>query len=75
MEVRIHCLIRFPIRPPVPKWLEDLLGVDFFSEVVRLDLEGPKVTDAVVEQLKRLPRLQWLGLRNTEITDATGALH
>src|SRR5437588_7276351 len=38
--------------------------------VLRIVLRGPKATDAALEHVKALPRLQELWLANTAITDA-----
>ncbi len=57
-------------QPSGPAWLQNLLGTDFFNEVVRVNLDSTEVTDGRLEHLKGLTRLQWLNLFNTEITDA-----
>jgi hypothetical protein len=56
--------------PAPPAWLQGMLGVDFFSDVVSLSLSGPKITDAVLEQLEGLTQLESLELSTTKITDA-----
>jgi hypothetical protein len=56
--------------PPWPKWLVKLMGVDYFGHVKIVAL-GDQATDAVMEHLGRLPRLEGFVLdgRN-EVTDA-----
>ena len=48
------------------KWLADLLGDDFFHEVIRASLFG----DVQMDCLPRLPRLQELHLFGESVTDA-----
>jgi Leucine-rich repeat (LRR) protein len=63
---------------PGPTWLRELLGVDFFAEVIQVHFrvlqvtgETPPVTRAVLAQLKHLSKLEYLDLGwRTEITDA-----
>ncbi|MCE9552953.1 MAG: hypothetical protein K8T91_06195 [Planctomycetes bacterium] len=52
--------------PTIPTWLD----VDYFSNVVRVNLDGTDVTDADLEHLKCLAEMRWLNLFNTKITDA-----
>jgi hypothetical protein len=56
--------------PPGPPWLRRLLGDDFFANVVWVDFEGTRVTDADLQHLKRLPQLSRLDLDGTQVTDA-----
>jgi hypothetical protein len=64
-------------RPPFV-WLRELLGDDFFLDVRRLRLNGPKITDACLARLKThlngLDRLDCLTLTDAQITDA-GLVH
>jgi hypothetical protein len=57
--------------PPGPDWLRKLLGENFFSEVVgvNLDYAHVKINDVWLLKVKRLPRLQWLSLVDTDVTD------
>ena len=61
-------------QPPATPWLRDLLGVDFFAVVVRVgfDRRGDPttVTDAGLEHLKGLTKLQGLWISDAPITDA-----
>jgi hypothetical protein len=56
--------------PPAPAWLQDLLGVDFFTEVVQADFNSTGVTDAGLGPIEGLPQLRWLFLGGTRVTDA-----
>ena len=50
------------------------VGLDFLADVRRVALDGEKVTDAGLEHLERLTKLQTLYLTHSEVTDArTGA--
>jgi hypothetical protein len=60
--------------PPGPYWLCKLLGEDPFVNVTWVWLDGPRVGDAGLEQLKALPQLQVLDLHHTKVTDA-GLVH
>jgi hypothetical protein len=53
-----------------PAWLRRVLGDDFFSSVVDVNLSGSQVTDAGLEHLKGLSQLQTLWLDGTQVTDA-----
>lgn len=58
-------------QPSEPNWLRTILGVDFFSAIVAVDLDGTEVTDAGLERLvKGLPQLESLSVADTQITDA-----
>lgn len=52
--------------PPGPSCLRDLLGIDFFSEVVSVDLREPNA----LSHLGKLPRLSALRLYGKGVTDA-----
>ena len=56
--------------PSSPKWLRNLLGDDFFTNVVSVHVGSTQVTDAGLEQLKGLTQLLGLFLENTKVTDA-----
>jgi hypothetical protein len=61
--------------PPGPKWLRQLVGQCFFSEVVAVDFSRcANITDDDLRQLKLFDRLARLRLRETNITDA-GLVH
>jgi hypothetical protein len=56
--------------PPGPDWLRNLLGENFFSEVVGVSFHvGTKVTDAGLVSLKRLTQLQTLDVFDGDVTD------
>jgi hypothetical protein len=60
----------FDARPPEPPWLHKLLGSDLFANAMGVSFEGSEVTDAAMEPLRRLPRLQSLTLVFASISDA-----
>jgi hypothetical protein len=49
--------------PPVPKWLHELLGVDFFATVRFVNLDCYEIID--LAPLKNLPGLEGLALNNS----------
>jgi hypothetical protein len=53
-------------QPPGPAWLRGLLGIDFFADVVSVDL----CKGAGMRQLEGLPILQTLRLYSHEVTDS-----
>ncbi|QEH38975.1 hypothetical protein OJF2_75870 [Aquisphaera giovannonii] len=55
--------------PSVPRWLVDLLGIDFFADVTTVSIQGPQ-GDAILGHIGRLHRLRWLTARSTPLTDA-----
>ncbi len=61
-----------PIRnaePPGPKWLMKQLGIDFFDDVVHVDLSKAPVSD--VTPLSGLTNLKTLRLSNSHVKDVT----
>jgi hypothetical protein len=59
---------------PGPVWLQKCLGTDFFADVFQVALHGTQVTDATLEHISGLTRLQFLFIDDTEVTDA-GLVH
>lgn len=57
-------------QPPGPGWLRNLLGDDFFCEVVLVNLSGGRVPEAGLVDLKEFPQLEWLNLNKSQVTDA-----
>lgn len=57
-------------RPPGPTSLHDRLGKDDLHDVVAIDLRGPQVTNGLLPHLSSLPKLRWLVLRGTGVSDA-----
>lgn len=55
--------------PPGPAWLRDLIGIDFFTDVVRVDCGGKQIKN--VKLLAELPRLRRLDLSSTNVNDVT----
>ena len=54
-------------KPPAPPWLIDQLGIDFFDEVVSVNLTNRKLRD--LTPLQGLKSVQWLRLAYTELSD------
>src|ERR1051325_8598191 len=54
---------------PVPQWLIDLLGVDFFHDVVYVVLDSPSVTDATLERLDAFAQLKFVFIANSRVTN------
>jgi hypothetical protein len=66
-------------QPPGPaSWLRHLLGIDFFANVVSVQLGDANVTDATLRYLEALPQLREVDLAvpfgNTQVTDV-GLVH
>jgi hypothetical protein len=55
--------------PPGDPWLRRVLGDDFFTNVIELDLTRTQIADEGLTHLEWLPRLQSLGL-GERVTDA-----
>jgi hypothetical protein len=56
--------------PPGPVWLRKCLGADFVANVAEVIFSGAQITDADLEQLQDLAKLQQLLLSDTQVTDA-----
>ena len=61
-------------KPWAPRWLVDLIGVDYFGHVTRVVLISPRVTDATLAHVECFARLQELCVRSPSISDA-GLVH
>jgi hypothetical protein len=59
---------------PGPDWLRDLLGVDYFADVVHINVNGPQVTNETLALLSSLTHLQALGVESDRITDSGVAM-
>ena len=67
------------VSPPGPAWLRDLIGVDYFANVVQVDLNGPLPylfrsykpwgSENNLRPLMSLGKLESLNLSNSGITD------
>lgn len=57
-----------------PKWLVDAMGVDHFANVRGVNLIGTTVTNADLERIRELTKLNVLYLGSAQITDG-GLLH
>ncbi len=59
--------------PPAPAWLRELVGEDFFSDVVSVSGGGTgfrtDAGDVILDHVKRLPELTTLGLVGKTVTD------
>jgi Leucine-rich repeat (LRR) protein len=53
--------------PPGPPWLRDLIGVDFFANVIQVDCQHTQFKR--VAELAKLPRLRKLNLNGTSVND------
>src|SRR5215213_10651885 len=57
-------------KPWVPKWLVDLVGVDYIGNAVYVISRTRKTSDAILESVGRLSRLERLDLSDSAVTDA-----
>jgi hypothetical protein len=66
-------------KPPGPKWLIHLIGIDFFADVTSVSFRtspwnavvyAPPQTDAILADIGRLPRLERLDAKSVRVTDA-----
>ena len=57
-------------KPNGPKWLRELIGIDYFDTVVAINANRPAVDDAVVAHIGRLVHVKFLGLQDSTVTDA-----
>ena len=53
--------------PPGPDWLRELIGIDYFADVLRVDFVGVEVND--LTPLASLNQLQHLDIAATQVTD------
>jgi internalin A len=61
-------------KPWAPKWLVDLVGVDYFGNAVYVISCTRKTSDAILDPVGRLSRLERLDLSDSAVTDA-GLVH
>lgn len=54
-------------QPSVPKWLYNMLGVDYFSSATQVRAASTRVSD--VTSLANLKNLKYLHLGNTQVND------
>jgi Leucine-rich repeat (LRR) protein len=57
------------LTPPGPKHLRNLIGDDFYSDVVFVNIPNAQVMEGDLEQLEGLPQLRILELIGTNVTD------
>ena len=55
-------------KPAGPDWLRRLLGENFFNDVYGLQIKT--IGAPRLEQVKEMFKLKWVGLENTDVTDA-----
>jgi hypothetical protein len=60
--------------PWAPRWLVDLVGVDYFGNAVYVIACTRKITDTILVPIGRLSRLERLDLSDSAVTDA-GLVH
>ena len=60
-------------KPWAPRWLVNLMGVDYFGCITRVELIGT-ANDAALVQVGRLARLEHLNLWDSSVSD-TGLAH
>jgi len=53
--------------PPGPDWLREWIGIDYFSEVVLVNLQGKKIED--ISPLQCLTKLKRLNLIGSQLSD------
>ncbi|MCH7729836.1 MAG: hypothetical protein IH991_25705 [Planctomycetes bacterium] len=53
--------------PPGPEWLRELIGIDYFADVVVVDFDGTEVKD--LDPLRGLTQLLWLDLNGIQVSD------
>ena len=53
--------------PPGPDWLRDLIGLDYFADVVFVDVNNTQIKD--LEPLRELTQLHQLYLYDTQVTE------
>jgi hypothetical protein len=63
-------LINQSTAPHGPIWLMNLLGSDFFENVVSVDFTKLQISDAGLKNVEGLTQLQDLSLYDTDVTDA-----
>ncbi|MCA9245992.1 MAG: hypothetical protein KDA42_02725 [Planctomycetales bacterium] len=62
-----YCPAKTP-RPPLPAWLTQCTGDDFWYQPVWINLDGTSAADADLVQIARLPHLYRLRLMGTGVT-------
>jgi hypothetical protein len=55
--------------PPGPKWLRNIVGDDFFAEVVHIQIVNDRAPDDIVAKIAKLPNLRGLFLNSDGLTD------
>jgi hypothetical protein len=56
-------------KPRAPRWLVDLIGVDYFGHVATVQLNRLE-TEGVIAQVGRLSQLEWLTVTARNVRDA-----
>ncbi|PHR95541.1 MAG: hypothetical protein COA78_29940 [Blastopirellula sp.] len=55
--------------PPGPTWLRNIIGIDFFDEVIRVEFHGSAITE--LTPLANLSGLTYLNISETQVDDLT----
>jgi hypothetical protein len=65
-----HKIVLTPPEPPLPRWLVELFGIDFFFSVEEIKLTGNDVTDYHLRHIRELPNVARLSISGCDVTDA-----
>ncbi|GEM_PF-848663 len=71
VKVLYECQDRWPLAgvPAGPIWLRKLLGDDYYNDITYVDISNTRADDATLLHLKAFPRLRFLRLDRTLVTD------
>ncbi len=58
--------------PPGPAWLRDLIGIDYFADVVSVALSKPRIRDDDLRGLRHFSKLKTLHLGQCDSISDTG---
>ena len=56
-------------KPEGPAWLRESIGNEYFDDVLQVNLDFSRATDAALDYLSALPKMAGVGLRDARITD------
>ena len=59
---------KVPEKQPIPEWLRNVIGDDFFSTIATVDLFDTSLTQTDLEHIESLSGLRELRLYNSTIT-------
>ena len=63
------------VPPPGGKWLHDLLGREYFVEVIQVTVDGPQVTDDTLALIAKLPEIKYVNLNSAPGITDDGLVH